>query len=66
MGAVATSFDLEDEVRRLLAAGLGPKDVAGRLVVQTGKPRRQLYQLALALAREPNSSNENSKLGNLP
>ena len=30
----------------------GPKDVAQRLVVKTGRPRRELYQLALALARE--------------
>jgi len=45
-------IDLEAELRRLLAAGLGPKDAAQRLVVVTGKPRRQLYQLALALARE--------------
>lgn len=44
--------DLEGEVRALLAQGLGPKDVAQRLVVKTGKPRRELYQLALALARE--------------
>jgi hypothetical protein len=39
-------------VRALLASGLGPKDVAQRLVVKTGRPRRELYQLALALARE--------------
>jgi hypothetical protein len=31
---------------------MGPKDAAQRLVVMTGKPRRQLYQLALSLARE--------------
>jgi len=46
-------LDLEAELRALLAAGLGPKDAAARLVVKTGKPRRMLYQLALALAREP-------------
>lgn len=45
-------LDLEAEVRALLAQGLGPKDVAQRLVVRTGRPRRELYQLALALARE--------------
>ena len=38
--------------RALLATGLGPKDVAQRLIVKTGRPRRELYQLALALARE--------------
>ena len=47
------ALDLEAEVRALLATGLGPKDVAQRLVVKTGRPRRELYQLALALAREP-------------
>lgn len=45
-------LDLEAELRRLLAEGLGPKDAAARLVVVTGKPRRQLYQLALSLQRE--------------
>jgi 16S rRNA (cytidine1402-2'-O)-methyltransferase len=50
--AAAPALDLEAEIRRLLAAGLGPRDVAARLVVITGKPRRQLYQLALALRRE--------------
>jgi 16S rRNA (cytidine1402-2'-O)-methyltransferase len=44
--------DIEAEMRALLAAGLGPRDAARRLVVVTGKPRRQLYQLALALAGE--------------
>jgi len=49
--AVTVAIDIESELRRLLAAGLGPKDAAARLVVMTGKPRRQLYQLALSLAR---------------
>lgn len=44
--------DIEAELRALLGAGLGPKDAAARLVVTTGKPRRQLYQLALSLKRE--------------
>jgi 16S rRNA (cytidine1402-2'-O)-methyltransferase len=43
--------DIEAELRKLLAQGLGPKDAAQRLVVLTGKPRRQLYQLALSLER---------------
>lgn len=43
--------DIEGELRKLLATGLGPKDAAQRLVVLTGKPRRQLYQLALSLER---------------
>lgn len=44
--------DIEAELRRLLADGLGPRDAAARLVIATGKPRRELYQLALALQRE--------------
>lgn len=51
-GAAAPAVDIEAELRRLLDAGLGPKDAAARLVVVTGVPRRQLYQLALSLARE--------------
>jgi 16S rRNA (cytidine1402-2'-O)-methyltransferase len=46
----AAHVDVEAEVRTLLEQGLGPKDVAARLVVSTGKPRRMLYQLALSLA----------------
>lgn len=48
----AQVIDIEAELRRLLAEGLGPKDAAQRLVVVTGKPRRVLYQLALSLQRE--------------
>jgi 16S rRNA (cytidine1402-2'-O)-methyltransferase len=50
--AAAPTVDIEAELRRLLESGLGPKDAAARLVVVTGKPRRQLYQLALSLQRE--------------
>lgn len=49
--AAPPEVDIEAELRRLLAEGMGPKDAAARLVVVTGKPRRQLYQLALAVAR---------------
>jgi len=38
-----------EELEKLLAEGLGPRDAAARLVIVTGKPRRQLYQLALSL-----------------
>ena len=48
---VVDAVDVEAELRALLATGLGPKDAAARLVVRTGKPRRVLYQLALALQR---------------
>jgi 16S rRNA (cytidine1402-2'-O)-methyltransferase len=50
---LAPEVDIEAELQRLLDAGLGPKDAAARLVVVTGKPRRQLYQLALSLQRGP-------------
>ncbi len=50
--AAAPDVDIEAELRRLLASGLGPRDAAARLVVVTGKPRRQLYQLALSLQRD--------------
>ena len=45
----ARAIDIEAELRRLLAEGLGPRDAAARLVIATGKPRRELYQLALSL-----------------
>jgi 16S rRNA (cytidine1402-2'-O)-methyltransferase len=45
--------DISAQMRALLAQGLGPRDAAARMVVVTGKPRRQLYQLALSLQREP-------------
>jgi len=49
--ADAAEVDLEAAVRELLAEGLGPKDVAARLVARTGVARRRIYQLALSLAR---------------
>ena len=49
--AQLVEVDIEGQLRGLLAQGLGPKDAAARLMVLTGKPRRQLYQLALSLAR---------------
>ncbi len=51
-GTTSEDVDIEAELKKLLAEGLGPKDAAQRLVVKTGKPRRQLYQLALSLQRE--------------
>lgn len=47
----AAPIDLEAAVRELLASGLGPRDVAARLVPVTGLPRRTIYQLALSLAQ---------------
>jgi 16S rRNA (cytidine1402-2'-O)-methyltransferase len=48
-GEAAEPIDVEARARALLAEGLGPKDVAARLAVETGKSRRTLYQLALSL-----------------
>ena len=45
-------IDASAELLRLMAEGLGPRDAAARLVIATGKPRRQLYQLALSLRGE--------------
>jgi len=57
-GTVSQDVDIEAELGKLLAEGLGPKDAAQRLVVKTGKPRRQLYQLALALQRQAGAGDE--------
>jgi 16S rRNA (cytidine1402-2'-O)-methyltransferase len=48
----AAALDVEAEVRALLAEGTTPKEIAARLAVRTGLPRRQLYQLALAFGRK--------------
>jgi 16S rRNA (cytidine1402-2'-O)-methyltransferase len=49
---VVAAIDVEQEVRRRLDAGEGPKEIAAALSLQTGKPRRQIYQLAVALKRD--------------
>jgi 16S rRNA (cytidine1402-2'-O)-methyltransferase len=48
-GEEASAIDVEAEIRRRLSAGEGPKEIAAALALATGKPRRQLYQLVLAL-----------------
>ncbi len=50
--AAEAGIDVEAAMRKLLAEGASAKDAAARLVVKTGRGRRELYQLALALARE--------------
>jgi len=47
--AAAQSIDVEAEVRRLLAEGVSPKEIAARLSLATGKPKRAIYQLAIAI-----------------
>jgi 16S rRNA (cytidine1402-2'-O)-methyltransferase len=49
--SAAASMDVEAAVRTLLAQGISAKEIAARLALVTGKPRRQIYQLALALSR---------------
>jgi 16S rRNA (cytidine1402-2'-O)-methyltransferase len=48
----ATPQQLDGAVRRLVAAGLGPRDVAGVLVELGVAGRREAYQLALAVKKE--------------
>lgn len=47
--AAAALCDLETEIRRRLATGQGPKEIATALTLLSGQPRRKLYQLALLL-----------------
>jgi 16S rRNA (cytidine1402-2'-O)-methyltransferase len=46
----AGAIDVEAEIHKQLAAGASAKEIAARLALATGKPKRQLYQLALALS----------------
>ena len=46
---VAAAIDVEAEVAARLARGDSPKEIAAALALATGQPRRQIYQLALAL-----------------
>jgi 16S rRNA (cytidine1402-2'-O)-methyltransferase len=50
--APEAAIDVEAEVKRRLAAGESPKEIAAALALATGKPRRQIYQLAIALKRD--------------
>lgn len=47
---------IEPEIRRRLALGETTKQIAAALSLQTGLPKRQLYQLAIALERPPSSN----------
>jgi 16S rRNA (cytidine1402-2'-O)-methyltransferase len=50
--AAEAGIDVEAEVRRRLAGGESPKEIAAALALMTGKQRRQIYQLAVALKRD--------------
>jgi 16S rRNA (cytidine1402-2'-O)-methyltransferase len=45
----ASAVDAEAEVRRRLALGESPKEIAAAVALLTGQPRRKIYQLAIAL-----------------
>ncbi|MCA1665271.1 MAG: 16S rRNA (cytidine(1402)-2'-O)-methyltransferase, partial [Myxococcales bacterium] len=47
-----TAVDVEAEVKRRLADGESPKEIAAALALLSGKPKRQIYQLAIALKRD--------------
>jgi 16S rRNA (cytidine1402-2'-O)-methyltransferase len=42
-------IDIDAAIREALAAGKSPKEIAADLALRTGKPRRAIYQLAIAL-----------------
>jgi len=46
----AAVVDVEAEIVRQLGEGASAKEIAARLALATGRPKRQLYQLALALS----------------
>jgi 16S rRNA (cytidine1402-2'-O)-methyltransferase len=48
---IAPQINIEEEVLRRLAARESAKEIAAALSLLTGKPRRQIYQLALTLRR---------------
>jgi 16S rRNA (cytidine1402-2'-O)-methyltransferase len=50
-GSAFESIDLDAAIREALAAGKSPKEIAAELALRTGKPRRAIYQLAIALKR---------------
>ena len=54
-GTVDESIDLGAAVRREVAAGRSPREIAAELSLQTGKPRRLIYQLAVSVRRDPES-----------
>ncbi len=41
--------DIEEQIKSMLAKGGSPKDIALALALKLGKPKRQLYQLALRM-----------------
>jgi 16S rRNA (cytidine1402-2'-O)-methyltransferase len=50
--AAEATVDVEAEVKRRLADGESPKEIAAALALLSGKPKRQIYQLAVALKRD--------------
>jgi len=50
--AAESTVYVEAEVKRRLADGESPKEIAAALALLSGKPKRQIYQLAVALKRD--------------
>ena len=50
-GTAEEAIDLGAAVRREVAAGRGPREIAAELSLKTGKPRRLIYQLAVSIKR---------------
>jgi len=48
---VVAAVDLDDRIAAARAAGLGVRELSVRLAAETGLPRREIYQRALALER---------------
>ena len=48
----STVIEIEQEIEKRLLLGQGPKTVAAAISLQTGKPKRQIYQLCLLLQKK--------------
>jgi 16S rRNA (cytidine1402-2'-O)-methyltransferase len=60
--AALSTEEIERQVRARLASGQGAREIAAALSLQTGLPRRQLYQLVLS-ARGPRAPEEPEEEG---
>jgi 16S rRNA (cytidine1402-2'-O)-methyltransferase len=57
-GEVVTDADLQERARALLAGGVSARDVADRLAVLTGRPRREIYRLVVEVTEVPESADD--------
>ena len=59
-----SDFETDGEIRKALAAGLGKRAVARDLARRTGRPAREIYARAVALAdRETENGKRKTKSG---